>query len=139
MRFIIPPANDNAERLINKYFADAIILTAFSGSPPLTIFTFRKEAIKTWPGAIGYVPQDVMVSDEATSSLDGETEANITEAIQSMNGLVTVVMSAYRLSTVRESDIIVYMSAGKIIKIGTFKEVRDVVLDFEHQAQLMEL
>jgi len=80
-----------------------------------------------------------MVSDEATSSLDGETEANITEAIQSMNGLVTVVMSAYRLSTVRESDIIVYMSAGKIIKIGTFKEVRDVVLDFEHQAQLMEL
>lgn len=179
-----------------------------SGKRPL-------EAIEIWPGAIGYVPQDVLISsgtfrenvalgfpvetaidvlvndaiaiahldkfietlpegidsqvgergarisggqrqrlgiaramftkpkllvlDEATSALDGETEANISDAINSLKGHVTVVMIAHRLSTVRYADLVVYLQDGNILAKGTFDEVRARVPDFDRQAQLMGL
>lgn len=80
-----------------------------------------------------------LVLDEATSSLDGETEANIADAIQNLKGRVTVVMIAHRLSTVREADSVIYMDQGKIVAAGTFEEVRRTVPDFDRQAQLMGL
>ena len=81
----------------------------------------------------------LLVLDEATSSLDGETEASISTAIHAMKGSTTVVMIAHRLSTVRNADIVVYMADGKIISSGTFDEVRKAVPDFDHQAKLMGL
>ena len=81
----------------------------------------------------------MLVLDEATSSLDGETEADISEAIHSLRGATTVVMIAHRLSTVRNADIVVYMDKGEIIATGTFNEVRDSVPDFDRQAKLMSL
>lgn len=81
----------------------------------------------------------LLVLDEATSSLDGETEASISEAIHALRGSTTVVMIAHRLSTVRNADIVVYLSEGKIKATGTFEEVRTAVPDFDHQAKLMGL
>ncbi|TRZ86143.1 MAG: ABC transporter ATP-binding protein [Streptomycetaceae bacterium] len=81
----------------------------------------------------------LLVLDEATSSLDGETEASISAAIHAMKGSTTVVMIAHRLSTVRNADIVVYMAEGKIMATGTFEEVRRAVPDFDHQAKLMGL
>ena len=173
------------------------------------------DAIREWPGAIGYVPQDVMVSngtikenvclgypanrvpdeeiwkalqvaqlydfvkslpdqlsthvgdrgaklsggqrqrlgiaramftkpkllvlDEATSSLDGVTEADITDAVNNLKGGVTIIIIAHRLSTVRESDVIHYMSNGQLTKSGTFEELKAAVPDFDKQAKLMGL
>jgi ABC-type branched-subunit amino acid transport system ATPase component len=173
------------------------------------------EAIRKWPGAIGYVPQDVMISngtikqnvclgysveevsdddiwkalevaqlqefvkglpdglsthvgdrgaklsggqrqrlgiaramftqpkllvlDEATSSLDGSTEASITDAVHNLKGGVTIVMIAHRLSTVKESDVIHYMSDGHVSNSGTFDELRQAVPEFAKQAKLMGL
>jgi len=81
----------------------------------------------------------LLVLDEATSSLDGETEANISDAIQAMRGTVTVVMIAHRLATVRNADVLVYLEDGRIRAVGTFEEVRKQVPDFDRQAQLMGL
>jgi len=81
----------------------------------------------------------LLVLDEATSSLDGETEAGISEAFHTLRGSTTVVMIAHRLSTVRNADIVVYLSEGKIMATGTFEEVRNVVPDFDRQAKLMGL
>lgn len=80
-----------------------------------------------------------LVLDEATSSLDGETENNISDSIQSLKGQVTVVMIAHRLSTVRNADKVIYMDKGKIIASGKFDAVRKQVADFDHQANLMGL
>jgi ABC-type multidrug transport system fused ATPase/permease subunit len=80
-----------------------------------------------------------LVLDEATSALDGETEASITEAIQKLNGSVTVVMIAHRLSTIRKVDQVIYMDNGRIVHMGTFEEVRRAVPDFDNQANLMGL
>jgi ABC-type multidrug transport system fused ATPase/permease subunit len=79
----------------------------------------------------------LLVLDEATSSLDGQTESDISEAINSLHGQVTVVLIAHRLSTVRTADQVIYLSSGEIIARGSFEEVRSAVPEFEKQAQLM--
>lgn len=81
----------------------------------------------------------LLILDEATSSLDGETEAAISASIHALRGTTTVVMIAHRLSTVRNVDIVVYMSEGKVVAKGTFSEVRNFVPDFDRQAKLMGL
>jgi ABC-type multidrug transport system fused ATPase/permease subunit len=81
----------------------------------------------------------LLVLDEATSSLDGQTEADISAAIQSLHGSVTIVMIAHRLSTVLNADQVIYMSEGKIVSKGTFNEVRAEVPEFDRQAELMGL
>ena len=86
-----------------------------------------------------FTKPNLLILDEATSSLDGETEAGISIAIQALRGTTTVLMIAHRLSTVRDADILVYMNNGKIQAIGTFNEVRTKIADFDMQAKLMGL
>lgn len=86
-----------------------------------------------------FTKPSLLVLDEATSSLDGATEANLSDAIQNMRGEVTILMIAHRLSTVRNSDLVIYLADGKLVASGTFDEVRSAVPDFDHQATLMGL
>jgi ABC-type multidrug transport system fused ATPase/permease subunit len=81
----------------------------------------------------------LIVLDEATSALDGQTEFDISDAIFSLRGKVTILLIAHRLSTVRHADKIVYMEQGKILAIGKFNEVRNQISNFDKQAELMEL
>jgi len=86
-----------------------------------------------------FTKPNLLVLDEATSSLDGETEAALSAAILKMKGNVTIVMIAHRLVTVKNADLVVYMDAGKIIATGTFDEIRELVPDFDRQAEIMGL
>jgi len=81
----------------------------------------------------------LLVFDEATSALDGQSELDVSDAIQNLKGATTVVLIAHRLSTVRNADQVIYMDRGKIIARGTFEEVRANVKDFDKQAKLMGL
>ena len=81
----------------------------------------------------------LLVLDEATSSLDGETEANISDSIHELRGSTTVVMIAHRLSTVRNADLVVYMDSGRVLSKGKFEQVRAEIPDFDNQAKLMGL
>jgi ABC-type bacteriocin/lantibiotic exporter with double-glycine peptidase domain len=81
----------------------------------------------------------LLVLDEATSSLDAETEEIISNAIQNLKGSVTVIIIAHRLSTVRQANLVLYMSEGELIASGSFEEVRNLVPDFDKQAKLMGL
>jgi ABC-type multidrug transport system fused ATPase/permease subunit len=81
----------------------------------------------------------LLVLDEATSSLDGVTESDLSASIRKLQGKVTVVMIAHRLSTVRDADLVVYMDKGAVIASGSFLYVRSCVPEFEQQAQLMGL
>jgi ABC-type multidrug transport system fused ATPase/permease subunit len=81
----------------------------------------------------------LLVLDEATSSLDGETEARISEAIQALRGSTTVIIIAHRLSTVKNVDKVIYLSNGSVLAAGTFEEVRNSVPDFDLQAKFMGL
>lgn len=81
----------------------------------------------------------LIVLDEATSALDGQTEADLSEAINQLRDDATIIIVAHRLSTVRTADQVIYLDSGEIKAKGTFSEVRQLIPDFEKQAQLMGL
>ena len=81
----------------------------------------------------------LLVLDEATSSLDAETEASVSNSIQSLRGGTTILMIAHRLATVRTADLVIYLADGHILAQGTFAEVRASVPDFDKQARLLGL
>jgi ABC-type multidrug transport system fused ATPase/permease subunit len=84
-----------------------------------------------------YTNPKLLVLDEATSSLDGQTESDLSEAISSLHGQVTVVFIAHRLSTVKAADQVLYLSGGEIVAKGNFEEVRKAVPEFEKQTHLL--
>jgi ABC-type bacteriocin/lantibiotic exporter with double-glycine peptidase domain len=86
-----------------------------------------------------YTNPRLLVLDEATSALDGQTEADISTAIQSLRGEVTVILIAHRLSTARHADKVYYLEEGRIVASGTFDHVRKTVPNFDLQARLMGL
>jgi ABC-type bacteriocin/lantibiotic exporter with double-glycine peptidase domain len=81
----------------------------------------------------------LLIFDEATSSLDGQSESAISNAIRDLKGSVTLIMIAHRLSTVRFADKVVYIENGTCIKVGKFEEVISEVPNFGEQAKLMGL
>ena len=81
----------------------------------------------------------ILVMDEATSSLDAQTEDNIAKAINRAKENSLVIVVAHRLATVRRADLVIYLENGQIKAQGSFDEVRKLVPDFDSQAQLMGL
>ena len=70
-----------------------------------------------------YSNPDVLILDEATSSLDLKTEDEICNVINSLKGKKTVIVIAHRLSTIKYTDKIVFMEGGKISHTAPFEEL----------------
>jgi ABC-type bacteriocin/lantibiotic exporter with double-glycine peptidase domain len=86
-----------------------------------------------------YSQPKLLILDEATSSLDGIVEEDITFAISQTLSTLTRIVIAHRLSTVRHADSIIYISRGKILSFGSFNQVRSEVPDFDKSAGLLGL
>ncbi len=65
----------------------------------------------------------LLVLDEATSSLDAESERAIQTAIEALHGDITVIVIAHRLTTLSGADRIIVLSGGHITEIGTPQEL----------------
>jgi ABC-type multidrug transport system fused ATPase/permease subunit len=70
-----------------------------------------------------YNKPEVLVLDEATSSLDTETEHEVMKAVQALQGTKTVVIVAHRLSTVEYCDRLYRLENARVVDEGTFSEV----------------
>lgn len=66
---------------------------------------------------------DILVLDEATSSVDTRTEVLVQEAMNRLRSGRTSFVIAHRLSTIRNADLIVVMEAGRIVESGTHEEL----------------
>jgi ABC-type multidrug transport system fused ATPase/permease subunit len=67
----------------------------------------------------------VLVLDEATSSLDTETEHGVMQAVQALQGEKTVIIVAHRLSTVEYCDRLYRLENARIVDEGSFRDVID--------------
>ena len=65
----------------------------------------------------------ILIFDEATSSLDTESEAYIQKAMEELSQNRTTVIIAHRLSTVRNADLLYVINKGKIVEQGTHDEL----------------
>jgi len=86
-----------------------------------------------------YHDPEILVMDEATSSLDSETEIEIARAIDKLSGDKTLIIIAHRLSTVRHCDLIVLLDDGRIVGSGGFDEMADRNADFNHMVEMANL
>ena len=65
----------------------------------------------------------IIVLDEATASVDVETERQIQQAIQGLAGQRTITAIAHRLSTIRGADQILVIEEGRVVERGTHEEL----------------
>lgn len=86
-----------------------------------------------------YADPLVLVLDEATSSLDTKTEDDVSQAIRSLQGEITLISVAHRLSTIKDYDQVCYLEDGHIIGKGSFYDVARVLPAFGQQVALAGL
>jgi ATP-binding cassette subfamily C protein len=65
----------------------------------------------------------LLVLDEATSSLDSENERIIERAIEDLHGRASILLITHRLSTVRRADVIYVLDAGRLVESGTWADL----------------
>jgi subfamily B ATP-binding cassette protein MsbA len=70
-----------------------------------------------------YKDAPVLILDEATSALDSESERAVQDALQRLMHKRTTLVIAHRLATVQHADRIVVLDAGRIVEMGTHREL----------------
>ncbi|MGG6280464.1 ABC transporter ATP-binding protein [Leptolyngbya sp. AN03gr2] len=70
-----------------------------------------------------YHDSEILILDEATAALDNETEKLVSESIQHLSGIKTLIIIAHRLSTVEHCDQIYVLEGGKLARSGSYHEI----------------
>ncbi len=65
----------------------------------------------------------ILILDDTTSAVDMETESYIQSQLKKLNGQCTVFVIAYRISSIKDADLILVMDNGRIIERGTHQEL----------------
>lgn len=82
---------------------------------------------------------DIYVFDEATSSLDSESEQYIQRSIFSIAGQKTTIIIAHRLSTIRKANLIVVIDRGRVVEQGAYEHLLQSRGSFWKMIQLQEV
>ena len=69
---------------------------------------------------------EILILDEATASLDSESERKVHKAIDNIIKNRTVIIIAHRLSTIKNSNKIIVIDDGKLIEQGTHQELIEI-------------
>src|SRR5439155_19307606 len=86
-----------------------------------TLSTGQKQLI-SFARALAHDPK-ILILDEATSSVDTETEVRVRDALSKMVEGRTSVIIAHRLSTIQQADKIIVMHKGKLREVGSHQEL----------------
>jgi ATP-binding cassette subfamily B protein len=82
---------------------------------------------------------ELLILDEATSSLDSQSETLIQEAIEKIAHQTTMVIIAHRLSTIANADWIYVLEEGRVVEQGTYGELIGLKSSFKRMAELQGL
>jgi HlyD family secretion protein len=83
-----------------------------------------------------YQNSEILVLDEATSSLDNRTEELIQETIKNLDKKMTILSIAHRFSTIKNCDYIFLLDNGLVKERGTFEHMKNNGLSFQELAKM---
>lgn len=86
-----------------------------------------------------YPKPGLLVVDETTSALDGESEAQIQRVLDELRGAVTVIVIAHRLNTIQFADEVFLVTEGQLKDSGTFRELLSRNPSLERMVDLMKV
>ncbi|RZK25747.1 MAG: ATP-binding cassette domain-containing protein, partial [Flavobacterium sp.] len=86
-----------------------------------------------------YKEVEILILDEATSALDSETENEIQQNIEGLQGNYTLIIIAHRLATIKNADTIYLMDKGKITGQGNFEQLTQSSGRFKRMVELQEI
>jgi ATP-binding cassette subfamily B protein len=81
-----------------------------------------------------YKQASILVFDEATSSLDNETEQAVMNCIETLRRDLTLLIIAHRLTTIQNCDQIVELARGRVVAQGTYNELMERSPSFRRMA-----
>jgi ATP-binding cassette subfamily B protein/subfamily B ATP-binding cassette protein MsbA len=81
----------------------------------------------------------ILILDEATSSVDTETELLIQQALERLMLGRTTISIAHRLSTIRKADLIVVLEGNRIIELGNHDELMDLDGFYRHLNEIQNM
>lgn len=142
----IPSESINEER-VNEVLKQSQLATFIGGLPLGLETSIGQQGMRLSGGQrqrIGiarslYAMPNLIIMDEATSSLDAETEHSFMKLFDDLDERITVILIAHRLSSVRNAKRILYLENGKLVADGNFLEVRKQAPSFDNQAKLSGL
>ena len=120
---------------INKNFTDGIYANPFIDNVGISIGQKQRLAI----ARALYSNPDILVLDEATSSLDLKTEKDFCNVLSEIKKEKTIIAVAHKLSTIKNADKIVFLADGKISDIGSFEELIIRNKDFNNFVKLNQI
>lgn len=83
-----------------------------------------------------YKNPEILILDEATSSLDVKIENELTEILNNLKKQKTIIAIAHRISTLKNCDRIIYLDDGRLIDIGTFMQLSEKYPEFQEIIKL---
>ena len=104
-----------------KKALDMVELGAFGNRMPLQLSGGQQQRVAIARAL--YQDPEILILDEATSSLDSISETYIAESITAMKGKMTILVIAHRLSTVKDFDCICVLDQGKLVGSGKHTEL----------------
>ena len=86
-----------------------------------------------------YKKPEIIIFDEATSSLDVKVEHEITQMLKNLKGKKTIIAIAHRLSTLKECDRLIYLKEGTLVDVGTFESLSLKYPEFKYLVKLSQI
>lgn len=132
-------------KLLQKVISDAYLRDFVDGLPEGVETSVGKQVDSLSGGQIQriglaralYAQPQLLILDEATSGLDAGSEAFVSDTLYAMQGQVTVIVIAHRLSTVQHSDIVHVVENGHITASDSFKVLQATVPMVAEYVRLM--
>ena len=116
-------------------FAEGIYATPFVGANGASQGQKQRIAL----ARALYRNPEILILDEATSSLDVKVEHEITSMLTDLKQEKTIIAIAHRLSTLKECNKLVYIKDGRVVDIGTFGELSAKYEDFSTLLKLSSI